>query len=368
MKVVFNFFKDLFFIILIVLILDITLGKFVHKKFIKKKLQDVNLDHGKSSKIFDHDFEKNVNKIVGWGDKRVKFCTDDNGFRVSCDYKIKKNKTFDIVIIGDSMTEGVGLEYEQTYSGLISNHFISKKIANLGQTSYSTAIYYAKINHFLKNGYKFDEIVVFLDPSDIRDDALCYSLNGEVVVRRKTFQGCMDNLSDKKMKYKIFFQNNFRLINTSLGIIKKNLVNFGFLDEKISEAILNNSSSEWAFNYKKENFNNLTFNQVINISLQNMNLLYQVLNKNDIKLSLVIYPHPANLFHNKKKSNYEEIWKRFCEKKCNKYINLMPFFIKELNDNNFTSIYKKYYIKNDVHFNKQGNKFIADLFIENYKK
>ena len=32
----FNFFKDLFFIILIVLILDITLGKFVHKKFIKK--------------------------------------------------------------------------------------------------------------------------------------------------------------------------------------------------------------------------------------------------------------------------------------------------------------------------------------------
>ena len=45
----------------------------------------------------------------------------------------------------------------------------------------------------------------------------------------------------------------------------------------------------------------------------------------------------------------------------------MPFFIKELNDNNFTYL-QKYYIKNDVHFNKQGNKFIADLFIENYKK
>ena len=332
------------------------------------KSQDVNLDHGISSNIFDHDFKKNVNKIVGWGDRRVKLCTDDNGFRVSCDYKIKKNKSFDIAIIGDSMTQGVGLEYEETYSGLISKHFVGKKIANLGQTSYSTAIYFAKINHFIKENFKFDEIVVFLDQSDIRDDVLCYSLNGEVVVRRKTFKGCMNNLSDKNIKYKIFFQNNFRLINTSLDIITKNLANFGLLEEKIPKAIINHSSSEWVYNFRKEHFNGLNFDQAISISLQNMNLLYQVLKKNGIKLSLVIFPHPSTLFYNKKKSNYEEIWKKFCEKKCNKFMNITPIFVRELNDNNFTNIYKKYYIENDVHFNKAANKLIADFFIENYKK
>ena len=44
-----------------------------------------------------------------------------------------------------------------------------------------------------------------------------------------------------------------------------------------------------------------------------------------------------------------------------------PFY-DLVEEKGFVKIYHDYYIKNDVHFNKNGNKFIADNFLKNYIK
>ena len=40
----------------------------------------------------------------------------------------------------------------------------------------------------------------------------------------------------------------------------------------------------------------------------------------------------------------------------------MPPFFEELNQSNLIDIINKYYIKDDVHFNKNGNSLIANNF------
>ena len=47
--------------------------------------------------------------------------------------------------------------------------------------------------------------------------------------------------------------------------------------------------------------------------------------------------------------------------------NFMRPFFSMLKDEKFTDVYKKVYIKNDHHFNEEGNKIIAKSFLKLYK-
>ena len=172
------------------LFLDITIGKYINKKFIKKQLIDVDTSFALKDVVYDHKFKNNYNSIIGWGDFRYRLCTDSNGFRTSCNAKVNELSEFDIAFIGDSFTEGVGYEYEKTFIGLIDKKLKDKKIANLAVTSYSPSIYFTKINYLIKNDYKFKEVIVFLDISDLSDDILCYKVNNQKVVRRNNYKNC----------------------------------------------------------------------------------------------------------------------------------------------------------------------------------
>ena len=73
--------------------------------------------------------------------------------------------------MGDSFIEGSGLNYENTFSGLLQSYLGKDyEVLNSAVASYSPSIYYAKANHFLSQGYEFDQALVFLDISDIYDE------------------------------------------------------------------------------------------------------------------------------------------------------------------------------------------------------
>ena len=65
----------------------------------------------------------------------------------------------------DSFTEGTPIEYEDSFVGLFEEK-TGYKTANLGIVSYSPKIYLSKINFLLKEGFKFDHVVVFIDNRD----------------------------------------------------------------------------------------------------------------------------------------------------------------------------------------------------------
>ena len=361
-----KFLKIFFIIIILFLFLDVTVGKYIFKKYIVDDLVDIDVRKlSKRDDTYDHTLTENFNGIMGWGNKRYKFCTDNNGFRINCKKKEKKLKNFDIGFIGDSFTEGTGLEYEKTFVGIIEKELSNKQIANLGLSSYSPAIYYTKIKKLLENGYKFNEIIVFIDISDLVDDTLCYKLNKtNIVLRKKTFNTCWNNINVKRNKFNNFFENNFMFSNLIFELIfKKNPIK----KEEIQNA-LNHSRSEWTYNYKKKNFNNLSFEEASSVSLGHMENLHSLLNSNSVKLSVAVYPWPGTLMFDKPENIHVDMWKNFCKNKCYKFYNFMPKFYEEISSNNFYNFFKKIFIEGDIHFDAYGSTILAKEFLLNYKK
>ncbi len=345
--------------ILLFLFVDFTIGKNIYKKLIRKNFVDVNTDIGLKDEIYDHKFKPSLNTLAAWGPIRFNFCTDKNGFRSNCKNQFLDDKSYDIAFIGDSFTEPVGIEYEHSFIGIIDNNLENKKVVNLAAPSYSTSIYYAKINNLIKREFKFKEVVVFLDISDLIDDALCYQLKNDKVIRRSSFDSCNQKIVKKNAFY-IFFHENFYLSKELLKILNINI------RYSVPKHILNNFRSSWTYNYNQQVLK-YSYSEISNVMLKNMNELYDLLQKNNISLSIAVYPWPGTLYNDVKDNLHLKLWKSFCENKCKNFYDFMTPFFNMKETVSFEEIYKKYYFENDVHFNSNGNKIIAELFLKQYK-
>ena len=100
--------------------------------------------------------------------------------------------------------------------------------------------------------------------------------------------------------------------------------------------------------------------------LLTMTKLSELLEKNQIKLSLAVYPWPQQLQYDNRNSKHVKMWRDFCNEKCFKFIDFFPFFFEEMKKTSFLEVYKKYYFWNDVHFNAEGNRIIAQKLLKEF--
>jgi hypothetical protein len=80
-----------------------------------------------------------------------------------------------LLFLGDSFTEAVGIPYDQTFVGIIANKIAraggDTEVFNGGVVSHSPRLYLLHLQDLMeRQGAKFDEIVVFIDVSDIQDE------------------------------------------------------------------------------------------------------------------------------------------------------------------------------------------------------
>jgi hypothetical protein len=77
-----------------------------------------------------------------------------------------------IVFLGDSFTEGLGVPWGETFVGRIAEALEPKgiEVLNAATASYSPLLYYDKMKYWIEQGLVFDELVVFVDISDVRDE------------------------------------------------------------------------------------------------------------------------------------------------------------------------------------------------------
>ena len=98
-----------------------------------------------------------------------------------------------------------------------------------------------------------------------------------------------------------------------------------------------------------------------------MNMIFELLNVNNISMSIGIYPWPAQILYDTKNSKVVKIFEEFCKTKCEFFFNNFPDFFSELKSKNKNFLISQYYIKNDVHFNELGNDKIFKNFINNFQ-
>ena len=342
-------------------ILDFLFGNYLVKKIKFLDLNDNKLNKAISKPTeknnkFKYNFRKNISIEANYGIYKYKICTNELSIRTNCS---KKNniKKYDFVFLGDSFTEGVGLPYEETFVGIFENK-TRYKVANLGVSGYSPYMYYNKLKEYV-DLIKFEEVIIFVDISDIHDELKLSNANKDL------FKKNMDKLN-----------KDINIFNKSKKIIHKNFPMTYSILFNLKYIKLLKPKYRYTPSYKPSEwtYSKVVPNSGISLSVKKnifyLNQIYELLNSRGIKLSLAIYPWPNTLIYDKSSSAYVEIWKNFCFEKCLNFINLFPVFFEnqnKLNINKANKIIKKYYLKGDMHFNYTGNLLIADKLIKIYK-
>ena len=358
----YNFFLVVFSLVFILfLILD-----FTHSKFIINP-NKIGIAH----KIFHHHLLPNSEEIQGgtWVHPKFKVITNSLGFRDSKVREIDLKKKNRIVFIGDSFMYGVLLDYEYTVPGLADIYFRKKgiEVLNAGVSSYSPSIYYYKTKFFIEQGLKFSHLVVFIDISDIEDEAIKYVVDEQnQSVKSNVKDNHQQEDKNLKRKFRNFLELNFNITYTFIKYIDDNFFDkiffdkIIFIDEIVSEKYIRD---KWTIdeNVRKK------YDVGIQKSIYYMDLLKNLLDENDIKLTVVVYPWFTQIYHNDLESIQVKIWEEFSNENGNQFINLFPIFINNKNEDlSLKDKILKNFIPFDVHWNKNGSKVVFENFIKNF--
>ena len=305
-------------------------------------------------KKFHHTFKEDIDmKSVGFGETN-RFCTNEYGFKSKCN--VKKRNFFNFGFLGDSFTEGIGLNYKDTFVGIFEN-ISGLNVANMGASSYSPKVHLAKINYFLNKNLKFEHVILFLDISDYYDEAYYQFDSNKYSV-----------IHNKRDQRRIWLRENFPLTNFYMYVLKKTGNKKEKNYKKTADIVFNESAKRKTFwlnrDIMKTEINGKSIITIHEETKYYVEQIYNILKENNIKFSLAIYPWPQNLINTQNNTFYREEWKNFCKNKCEYFIDYFDDFIDEVNNIGFEKVYEKYFFWNDVHFNKEGNLLIANKIIE----
>ncbi len=329
----------LFFSFAFFVVFDLALGYFLIRQ------EGIRIPHH----YYHHCLRPMTESEAVWGNNTYIIRTNSLGFK-DADMRCVELKT-DMrrtLFMGDSFTEGIGYDFEETFVGLLSQRTKDHiEILNAGVVSYSPKTYYLKTEYLIKKGLEFDEIVIMLDISDIQDEIIYeYFTPSEKPDYLKKIDIRLSNYS---YSYRHLFRN----------ILKRLLSSDNETD--ISEIFQGTLPDRGSWSYDDEVFHDWGKRGLALAGL-NMENLIALCKEKGIKPVIAVYPWPAQIMNDSSESRQVVFWEQFCKAEGIDFINLFPYFFVE--DSHKTVV--KYFIEGDDHWNAKGHKYIAELLFEKW--
>ena len=388
-----------FFLILVVPFCDFLVTKIFNFYASYKDNQIINQEKIRvPHNYYHHGFKKNSVSIEKTGPGNYwKIFTNELGFKSKKNSIVHLNSDNNILFLGDSVTEGVYLPYEKTFVGIFENKFTNYNILNGGRGSYSPILYLKKLEYLIENEkLNIDKLLIFLDNSDIQDEAVVYkNIQEEAVVfkdlnltktkeknadelpldRNKTIEKIINvpNLKQNSSFFELeslkrILRENLLATYTLLKLFKnENMINFSKWDNYLSEDF---KRFRWSFDdkvYEEFGKDGIKFSKI------NLRKINEITKKKDIELFLAVYPEPNQIILNDFKNIHYTTWKQFAEENDIIFLDLYTIFFDEIIKSNnkietSKKIIKKYYFLGDNHFNQNGNIFLAENLIKYFNK
>ena len=263
--------------------------------------------------------------------------TDEHGFRIPLNnYLINKNKNHTL-IIGDSVTYGVGVEEKNSFIGILRNKENKNNLLNtaiFGHNIKSYVYILNKNNNKFKN--KIDKVIIFLCLNDI------VPYQG-VVFRKKPEQG-----NEKKNFTDNYLKNSFTL--------KLNV----FLREKSSLFVL--LKGMFTDPVKRHyNYMSILYDDNKNlIELENqINQIKKISIDNNLDLKFILLPYAYQIKNDcvdkylKPQKDIDEIFNKL-------NLELIDYTQKFCKNSKKDQLFLTY---DPVHLSKYGHMFVSDLLI-----
>ena len=333
----------------IFIVLDFLYSNLIHQKRPSARIR---------SDLYDHTLAPNFDGFDYWGPIRYRLITNSLGMKDGAVRDVPLvGKTRRVLLIGDSFTEGIGMPFEQSFAGLLYRAGLEAnpkiEFLNAGVSSYSPVIYYQKIKALLAAGFRFDEVVVFIDLSDVQDEATTYfCIDDDPQYRARC------RLANNKTTRQIgkTLADNFVITDRLRRTIKRKIRRMrgrGPAEQPRGDGL--HPRVDWTLpdHAKVRRYAPLGIEGGIKRSVQNMQKLADLLAQQRIPLTVVVYPWPTQLTFDDRSSRQVAIWRDFCAKNCKAFIDLFPaFFAIKDTDKDW---YKHLFIAGDYHFSVDGN-------------
>jgi len=294
-----------------------------------------------------HALKKRVSLKIKWGTAQYRIITNSLGFKAASTRKVS---TFPapgvqrLLILGDSFSEGIGLPYELTFSGIMDKRlYPGVEVLNGAVSSYSPVIYHLKLKKLLeKDHLKIDRVLVMVDISDIQDEVIYKKDFVSTEEYRPKWR--IDNfLKTRSLMYSYFAKKRDRAAD--LMAPRRAIWP--------TDALLQEERSNWDADdglYRKWGKTGLA-----EASLQ-MAKLAELCSRHGVKLDIGVYPWPVQVLGHRLNSKQVVFWRDFASKRGIGFIDLFPYFI---NKTSASKIVEAYFIPGDVHWNAAGHALVA---------
>lgn len=309
------------------------------------------------SEIFHHGFKPLVSTRSNWGSRVADYRTDSLGLRDASPRQVPlRSDRRRLVFAGDSFTEGIGVDYDKTFVGLVAHALESKgvEVLNAGCASYSPVIYYRKVRWLLDQGLQFDELAVYVDVGDVQDE-VTYFLDGDGNVASDELR----RLREERENIRYPLPRPLRDL-TVRQFLKRNTIGLFALYEGMERAVGNEDRRAALWTVDPRLFEQFG-REGLSRARQNMDLLAALLVQHGIRLTVAVYPWPDQIRHGDLQSLQVSFWKQWAAGKEAGFVDHFPRFVDPARSR---EVLARDFIRGDIHWNEAGHQAVADGFLE----
>lgn len=318
-------------------------------------------------------FLPNCSCVRPWLGASYEFKTNSLGFR---DAEIRTISATEqrprVLVLGDSASEGM-TDWHDSFVGRLADHFPQYDFLNSSVEGYSPSNYLNTERMVTNERIDFDEVIVFLDISDIQDEAAFFHDDGTTGAV-KTAQAKVAK-SNAYSDARLWINNNLLLTNDVFQFVEKGLVGLGWyhLDLGHGGNEFDLERSAWTYRPVSDSapyeigYAPLGVEGGIARAKAKMDKLYEELHQRNIPLSVAVYPWPAQLAHDRADSRQVQIWQQWCEGRCKRFIDMFPAFFAlkgACSPAQPGCWYLNDFIFGDTHYNSAGDEIAAKILIK----
>jgi|694.fasta_scaffold34050_7 hypothetical protein len=337
--------------------------------------------HKLQSYYYHHDQRSNTNYLDHWGNSRPVIYSNQHGFKDKQKGLVKFSDK-NILFIGDSLVEGVGLKYEDTWVGIVAEQLKERNIVvlNAGLQTYASSIYLAKTYDLIeRKKIPITDVYVMISVNDIHDDFYRYkSVDENFKVKHDEeinilFIEMINFIKGNTLTYQIIaeltpplafiqkLKSSFSSIKTSFSTHEGTLLQNQQIKKNIQseESILMISNGgDYKLMYDENIFEKNGKESILK-TINYLNRLGVYLSSKKINLTILLPRESVFIIKNPIDKNYEFLINQLesLNKNNIKFIYLNEYYQEYTNG---FDAYRDLFFANDVHWNKKGNLKIAE--------
>ncbi len=341
--------KRLLIAVLMFVCLDILIGSYILPRTNRQWYrQQQEREYANRFRIahpyYHHGLAPNVESQAEWFDRTYMMYTNSIGLRDRSIRTVQRlTQAHRVLFLGDSAVEGMGYDYDKTFIGILDHatHDETYEFLNGGVVSHSPKLYTLHAQYLLEQQeIEIDEIVIFIDMSDIKDETAYENFVPEDSEERTGMTTPTHTVGERIYG---FFADHSILVNIFADRAPGRNHRF-FQDVETwttDEAVFD----AWG-------------RHGVELAQKHMGELIRIAREHDVEtITIVVSPWPHQIRSKDYPSMQHTIWEEFANKQEIGFISLFDDFMGE-------DTIEEYFIPGDVHWNDRGHARVADALIQ----